>query len=182
MLSAGGSRIAETRFYAPGGRSFAVPSRAFGGNGFALSLSRAEMDMRLLRRARSAGVTVFEDSNVNAVSTREGRIVELSARCGTGDTLNVGADLFVDATGRAGVLTKLAAKSETDRKRSNRPNRSLYIGFKAHLKGQPLKGDVRDLPVPGGYGGLSPIEAGQANHCFLSGPPPRGSSEETPTR
>ncbi|MDQ3798198.1 MAG: FAD-dependent oxidoreductase, partial [Acidobacteriota bacterium] len=49
MLAAGGERIAKTVFYEPGGKSVAVPSEWFyqGGAG-ALSLSRAEMDFRLL--------------------------------------------------------------------------------------------------------------------------------------
>src|SRR5687767_15794001 len=60
MLAAGGERIYETHFYDRRGRGFAVPSGAFEGVGYALSLSRSEMDVRLLTRARESGVNVLE--------------------------------------------------------------------------------------------------------------------------
>src|SRR6476619_7300040 len=53
MLGRGGARISKTAFYAPSGRSVEVPSIWFGTGGTALSLSRAEMDFRLLERARA---------------------------------------------------------------------------------------------------------------------------------
>src|SRR5215210_6248074 len=56
MLSAGGERILETVFYAPNGNSVSVPSQWFGGGlQGALSLSRAEMDFRLMEKAKNAG-------------------------------------------------------------------------------------------------------------------------------
>lgn len=168
MLLAGGDRIGETRFYAPGGRSFGVSSRSFYGRGFALSLSRAEMDMRLLDRAKSLGVAVFEDSSVNAISTNKGRIVNLSARCGNGEKLDVSADLFVDATGRSRILSKLIAKNERGQHEKASANRSLFVGFKSHLKNAcPARNTCEIYLFPGGYGGLSPIEVGLTNHCFL---------------
>src|ERR1043165_733123 len=57
MNEAGGARASQTVFYAPSGRGLAVPSAWFGGGeGGALGLSRAEMDARLLARAKEAGV------------------------------------------------------------------------------------------------------------------------------
>ncbi len=60
MLAAGGERIYETHFYDRRGKGFAVPSGVFDGVGYALSLSRSEMDARLLTRARESGVNVLE--------------------------------------------------------------------------------------------------------------------------
>lgn len=168
MLAAGGSRIAETRFYAPAGRSFSVSSGAFRGHGFALGLSRADMDNRLLQQAKSAGVTVYENSTVNAVSTGNRRIVHLTARRGNGEMFDVPADLFVDATGRMHVLSKFLEKNETGRHGRAAPDRSLFVGFKSHLKGAAIaKGTCEIYLFPGGYGGLSPVEVGLTNHCFM---------------
>ena len=168
MISAGGARITETRFYAPGGRSFRVSSGSFHGQGFALSLSRAEMDMRLLDRAKSLGVAVFEDTAANAVSLSGDRIVKLTARRGNGERFEISADLYVDATGRSRVLSKLITKNEGGRNGRSAANKSLCVGFKSHLKGANVgKGTCEIYLFPGGYGGLSPIEDGLANLCFM---------------
>lgn len=168
MLAAGGTRIDETRFYAPGGRSFSVSSGAFHGHGFALGLSRAEMDNRLLQRAKSVGVSVYEDSIVNAVSTSNGRIAGLTARRGNGEMFDVPADLFVDATGRARVLSKLLEKNKSGRPVRTVPGRSIFVGFKSHLKGAAIANGTCEIYLfPGGYGGLSPVEVGLTNHCFM---------------
>src|ERR671917_591687 len=69
MSRGGGARVSETVFYAPSGRGVSVPSAWFGGRGGgALGLSRAEMDARLLARAREVGVTVFEEASLVAPS------------------------------------------------------------------------------------------------------------------
>ncbi|MBA3805159.1 MAG: FAD-dependent monooxygenase, partial [Acidobacteria bacterium] len=53
MMLAGGAEISATNFYARRGASVSVPSEWFGaGHAGALGLSRAEMDERLLKRAR----------------------------------------------------------------------------------------------------------------------------------
>lgn len=168
MLSAGGERITETRFYAPGGRSFAVSSRSFHSDGFALSISRAKMDVLLMDRAKSLGVKVFEDSSVNGVSMNEDHIENLTVRRGNGEKLDITSDLYVDATGRARVLSKLVEKQCRNGNDRNTANKSLFVGFKSHLNGAKAEKGVCEIYLfPGGYGGLSPIGFGLANHCFL---------------
>lgn len=168
MLSGGGDQITETRFYAPGGGSFAVSSGSFHGDGFALSLSRAKMDMILLDRAKSLGVNVFEDSSVNAVSMNNEQIDNLTARRGNGKRFEIAADLFVDATGRSRVLSKLIEKQHRTRNERTAEHRSLYVGFKSHLRGAKVeKGACEIYLFPGGYGGLSSVGVGLTNHCFL---------------
>lgn len=168
MLSAGGERIIETRFYEPGGRSFGVSSRSFNGDGFALSLSRSEMDMCMLDRAKSVGVKVFEGCTAVAVSVDKGQIKNLTARRNSGEKFVTSADLFVDATGRSCVLAKLAAKNEPSRVERTIAPKSLFVGFKSHLKGARVeKGSCEIYLFPGGYGGLSPVAIGLTNYCFL---------------
>lgn len=168
MLSAGGERITETRFYEAGGRSFGVSSGSFRGQGFALSLSRAEMDLRLLDKAKSIGVAVYEDSSATAVSVIKDRVANLTVRRGNGERFEIAADLFVDATGRAGVLSKLAAKNEDRQRKRAEANKSLFVGFKSHVSGaKAAKATCEIYLFPGGYGGVSPIEVGLTNHCFL---------------
>lgn len=166
MLSGGGERIAETRFYAPGGRSFGVSSGAFHGQGFALSLSRAEMDMRLLDRAKALGVIVHEDAGVNGVTVDKNKLLGLTIRRGNGEKAEIAADLFVDATGRSRILSKLAAKKNEDERETVR--RSLFVGFKTHLQGASVAKNTCEIySFTGGYGGLSPVEIGLTNYCFL---------------
>ena len=77
MLAAGGERVYETRFFDRRGRNFAVPSSVLDGGGFALSLSRYEMDRRLLDKARTMGVDVLEGVKASQVPLNGGRAVGL---------------------------------------------------------------------------------------------------------
>jgi flavin-dependent dehydrogenase len=166
MLSAGGDRIYETRFFETRGRSITVPTRWFGGGNFALSLSRAEMDHRLLERAREVGVEVLEGTAITGLECENGSIVKMKARSADRDELYLGADIFIDATGRARVLAKLAAKQ--DYGRSPMSTRPAIVGFKAHMTNAELPKRLCEIySFAGGYAGLSNIEDGLANLCFL---------------
>src|SRR3954469_24663991 len=88
MEQGGGARVSETVFYAPSGRGVAVPSAWFGGHGGdALGLSRAEMDARLLARAREVGVTVIEEAGLASLIV-EGASVRGVRLHAEGDKLN----------------------------------------------------------------------------------------------
>ncbi|MDQ1524732.1 MAG: hypothetical protein QOE47_2656, partial [Pyrinomonadaceae bacterium] len=77
MTSAGGARVGETIFFARSGRRVGVPSAWFGAEAAgdvdtatasgALGLSRAEMDQRLMLRARALGVEVLEETQVTGL-------------------------------------------------------------------------------------------------------------------
>ncbi len=67
MLEVGGDRITETVFYEPNGKSVSVPSEWFGNIQGALSLSRAEMDFRLMEKAKQCGVNVLEETSVTDI-------------------------------------------------------------------------------------------------------------------
>jgi len=166
MLSAGGDHISETRFYSPSGKNVAVPSEWFGG-GFALSLSRAEMDDRLMRRTREMGVNTLEETSAIGLRAEKGRILAVITRNNEGAS-EVPADLFIDATGRARVLEKLAEKHLSRAAAKHQSARPRVVGFKNHFRGVSLeKGACEIYFFRGGYGGLSYVEQGAANFCFL---------------
>ena len=167
MLAAGGDRISETRFFETGGRSVTVPSSWFGDGDLALSLSRAEMDDQLLRRARDAGVDVLGAATVNRLVIDDNLVQKVIARSDDGRLTEIDADIFVDATGRAGALTKLLEKQ--DRKGPASPNKPAFVGFKAHIRNANLdKGVCEIYSFPGGYAGLSNVENDLGNLCFLT--------------
>ena len=184
MLAAGGERISQTVFYEPDGKSVAVPSEWFfeGGAG-ALSLSRAEMDLRLLEKAKSFGVRVLEETQAIGLLTENETVCGVKARAENGEIKEISADLTIDATGRARVLGKLAEKhfspqrhgdAEIFKKKQrtkDKGQRTKLVGFKTHLKKAEIAGGVCEIYFfRGGYGGLSRIENNLANHCFLIQP------------
>jgi flavin-dependent dehydrogenase len=160
LLSAGGDRILETRFYAPGGKSVTVPTEWFSLDQTALGLSRAEMDRQLLERARQSGVRVLEETQVVGLLNDDGRICGVKTK-----SAELYADLMIDATGRSRVLGKLAEK-QIPHPKSKTQNR--LVGFKTHLSDVEMEpGRCEIYFFRGGYGGLNYVEKGMGNHCFL---------------
>src|ERR1041384_2286353 len=90
MDAAGGARLSTTDFYTRRGRKVSVPSAWFGPDAWvgnaqteanapgaphdALGLSRAEMDHRLLLRARAVGVEVLEEAQGCGLIIEAGRV------------------------------------------------------------------------------------------------------------
>jgi flavin-dependent dehydrogenase len=164
MLDAGGDRIAETRFFETGGRSITVPTDWFGRGDFAISLSRAEMDHRLLERARAVGVDVLEETSVTGVEYENGRVSAVRARSEDGSTTEIAADLFVDATGRSRVLSR-SIERQNENAKHVKPS---LVGFKTHVRDADLERGVCEIySFAGGYAGLSHVEGDVANLCFL---------------
>ncbi|MCD9185835.1 MAG: NAD(P)/FAD-dependent oxidoreductase [Pyrinomonadaceae bacterium] len=168
MFSVGGDRIAETVFYAPNGKNVSVSSEWFNAEAQnALSISRAEMDFRLLERAKKVGVKILEETQVVGLLSENGKICGVKAKNKRAETFEIAADLTIDATGRANVLGKSAEKAEGQRSKV-KGRRSKLVGFKTHLKNVRLeKGRCEIYFFRGGYGGLSFVENNLANHCFL---------------
>ncbi|QQS39808.1 MAG: NAD(P)/FAD-dependent oxidoreductase [Acidobacteriota bacterium] len=163
--AAGGDPIRETVFYALNGNSAVVRSEWFhGSGGAALGLSRAEMDHRLLEAARHAGAAVIEGASVCGAHLEGGRVAAVEVRFEDGRRETVEGSIFVDATGRQRVLAKYAS---ADRSKKRRRPPSL-VGFKAHFSDVGMQpGRCEIYFFRGGYGGLSFVEGGRANHCFL---------------
>ncbi|HEV8592595.1 MAG TPA: NAD(P)/FAD-dependent oxidoreductase [Pyrinomonadaceae bacterium] len=165
MRASGGARILETRFYDRKERSITVPSKWFHSGANALSLSRLRMDECLLDAAKTEGVEVHEDTAAIRVAVENEHLAELVVRGEAGER-SIEGDIFIDATGRASVLAKLLAKAS----RKGKPNlaKPPYVAFKGHLAADNLGRDVCEIySFDGGYGGLSPVEHGLANLCFI---------------
>jgi flavin-dependent dehydrogenase len=164
MMTAGGARLTQTVFYSRGGRSVNVPSEWFSSQPGALGLSRAEMDHKLLERAREAGVEVLEDTQACGLIIEERRLrgVHLKSSDVVSDAT---ALVSIDATGRTRAL---ARRLNGDRKRSKK-SRPPFVAFKAHLEdARVAEGACEIYFYPGGYGGLSSVENGLSNLCFIA--------------
>jgi flavin-dependent dehydrogenase len=127
------------------------------------------MDLRLLQRAKQLGVDVHERSIAKALRIQNGEIrgidvagVESRAISG------IDADLVVDATGRARVLSKLITRSGIGPAKISQNRSASLIAFKTLFRSVDIDpGRCNIFSFPGGYGGLSNIESGLVNLCFL---------------
>jgi flavin-dependent dehydrogenase len=193
----GGERVSETVFYAPSGRCVSVPSEWFGrrGGGDALGLSRAEMDARLLERAREAGVRVLEGASLTGVVADGGRVRGLRLQTREAGAREFRARVTLDATGRQRALVRRAGRELTragvessgegrgvvaafeEGARAGEGARGSggirgpgrLVAFKAHLEGaRGAQGVCEIYFYRGGYGGLSPVEGGLSNLCFIA--------------
>lgn len=163
MFAAGPATLAETVFYSRNGSKVSVPSSWFGSDGLALGLSRAEMDERLLRRAEDVGVHVLEDAHVTDLIFEKEQVSGVTIKAGSrAETYR--AAITIDATGRTRALARRLPVAK-----SAKLKRPPMIAFKAHLE--------NTLVAPGaceiyfyrrGYGGLSSIENGLSNLCFIA--------------
>lgn len=165
MLAAHPARLSETVFYSRKGKSVTVPSAWFGAGGIALGLSRAEMDERLLRRASEVGAHVLEDAQVVNLIFESGRVRGVSVKT-AGTEAHYQAPLTVDATGRTRALARIARQACKIR---SRLRRAPLVAFKAHLEDTRVEPGACEIYFyRGGYGGLSTIENGINNLCFIA--------------
>lgn len=152
--------ISETVFYSSRGHQVTVPSSWFGGR-MALGLSRAVMDDVLLRKAVEVGVEVVEGASVVGPRINTDSVHGLKIKTGI-DELELEAPLTIDATGRARILAR-----KLNHAHKQKPK---LIAFKAHFQNTrvaPLACEI--YFYKGGYGGLSSIESGESNLCFIIG-------------
>src|SRR3989440_5530073 len=160
-----GAALSETVFYARSGNGVSVPSLWFGA-GDAVGMSRAEMDQRLLQRARDVGVTVLEETQAVGLVTEDGRVKGAHFKA-NGDRVRYEAPITIDATGRGCVLAR-RLQSETQSS-ARKKRRAPMVAFKAHLEGAQLAPGACEIYFyRGGYGGLSSIEGGLSNLCFIA--------------
>ncbi len=161
---AGGAAYVETVFFSRNGRGAAVESSWFGTAGStAIGLSRAEMDLRLMNRAKAAGVTVREGAAVTGLIFDDEKVAGIKLKSKDGAESAVTATLTVDATGRARSLARRAEKSSE----AKRPAR--FVAFKTHLSGATVDPGACELyAYRGGYGGCNAVEKGLHNLCFIA--------------
>lgn len=170
MMTAGGVKITETVFYTQSGRSLSVPSKWFGASAAvnattALGLSRAEMDRRLLLRAREAGVEVCEETQATGLVKEGRRVAGVNLKMSGEEARSVFSRVTIDATGRGRALSRLLEKEES---RTMPKPRAALVAFKAHLEGaRNTDGQCEIYSYRGGYGGLSNVENSLGNLCFI---------------
>src|SRR6185295_691257 len=163
MSAAGGASVFETVFYSRRGNSVAVPSEWFVTGSQALGLSRSEMDHQLLERAKSAGVTVLEEAHASRLICERKEVRGIRVKRGQA-TDDYEARITIDATGRTHTLAR-----HLDSPRPNqRKNINPLVAFKAHLlSARVAPGACEIYFYKGGYGGLSVVEGGVSNLCFI---------------
>ena len=163
MSAAGGASVSETVFYSRRGNSVAVPSEWFVTGSQALGLSRSEMDHQLLERAKSAGVTVLEEAHASRLICEGEEVRGIRVKRGQA-TEDYEALITIDATGRTRTLAR-----HLDSPRPNqRKNINPLVAFKAHLlSARVAPGACEIYFYKGGYGGLSAVEGGVSNLCFI---------------
>ncbi|HZE73539.1 MAG TPA: NAD(P)/FAD-dependent oxidoreductase [Pyrinomonadaceae bacterium] len=165
MDSSTPARLTETVFYSSKGHRISVPTEWLTASAPALGLSRAEMDHKLLQQARRLGVTVLEEASVTDVL--ESRNCVSGVRVKTAEKIvDYHSPVTIDATGRTrAVLRKLS----TPDGRKARVARARLIAFKVHLRNARVADEACEIySYRGGYGGLSNIERGLSNLCFIA--------------
>ena len=152
--------ITETVFYSTRGHRVTVPSSWFGPR-VALGLSRAVMDDVLLQRAAEAGVTIIENANVVGPRITGDSVSGLKIKVGS-EEQEFQAPLTIDATGRARILARKVNQSYKQKPK--------LVAFKAHFQNTRVAPGACEIYFyPGGYGGLSSVEGGASNLCFIAG-------------
>jgi flavin-dependent dehydrogenase len=163
MLACNPATLTETVFYSRRGHRISVPSGWFATRS-ALGLSRAEMDHNLLRRAAAVGTDVLENATVTDVIDCDDRICGLRIR--TNDEERAyHAKITIDATGRPRILSR---KVHDDAGEKPPRERARLVAFKAHFANTSVApGACEIYSYRRGYGGISTIEKGLSNVCFI---------------
>lgn len=151
VLAAGAHPIHRTVVTSPSG---ALWAHALPGTG--LGLSRLRLDALLIARVREAGAEVQEGcvaervegglDNGFTVHTREGALA---------------CRLVLGAYGKRTTLDRRLGRACISQT-------SPYVAFKGHFEGQGLTDEVALHGIPGGYCGLSRIEGGRVNACWIT--------------
>jgi len=164
MLAAGAQKIARASLIVASGKSVqARISKMSDYASWAMSLSRARFDQILFDRAREAGAECLEGVAVNGCAFDGGgprRVEALSLKDGA--RVSFEAPAIIDASGRNSRLM-VGRRERIAGRRGSR----LYA-LKAHFNGvQGIDDQVELYFFPQGYGGLSPVEDGLVNLCFI---------------
>jgi len=164
MLAAGAQKIERLTLIAPTGRAVHTSIAEMSGeSSWAMSLSRARFDHILFARAREAGAACLEGVAVRNCELERSGVRNVEAMTlSDGKAVRFRAPLVIDASGRNSRLMV----RPTERSGGRRGSR-LYA-LKAHLEGvEGIEEQVELYFFPQGYGGLSRVEDGLVNLCFI---------------
>ena len=148
------ARIQSVRLTAPGGTIWEAQLTAPG-----WGLSREVLDASLAQRARSLGVQVQEGTTINNVLGNLKDGFELAGRTQSGQ-LTVQTRTVISAHGKRANIDRVLGRSFFNRSEP-------FMAIKAHFSGPALPERVELHAFPGGYCGISEIEAGNHNACLL---------------
>ena len=165
ILSAGAQKLTRLSLVVESGKSVHTPIAAMSEIGdWALSLSRARFDQILFERARQAGADCREGVAVKECIIKDGQAGGVEAlSLGEGVPMRFSAPLILDASGRNSRLMV----NRSERVAGGRGSR-LYA-LKAHMANVEGLGEQVELYFfPQGYGGLSRVEDGMVNLCFIA--------------
>jgi flavin-dependent dehydrogenase len=179
LLSAGAQKILRVSLVVASGKSVQTLVAGMSDEAdWAMSLSRAVFDQVLFDRARESGSTCLEGIAVSGCAFDDrgiGRVEALSLK--EGARVSFEAPVILDASGRNSRL--MVDKVE---RVAGRHGSRLYA-LKAHFNDvQGINDQVELYFFPQGYGGLSLVEDGLVNLCFIvseralksaAGDPPR---------
>jgi menaquinone-9 beta-reductase len=123
--------------------------------GIALGLSRYQLDLILMRRAEAVGATCQDGTTVTTIA----------GDLQTGFTVTTSQDTFrakmvIGAYGKRSGLDRSLTRPFMQRP-------SPFVACKAHYTGIELPSVVELHAFPGGYCGLSQIESGRVNVCWI---------------
>ncbi len=163
IAAAGGTDLSETMFFARNGKGVSVESAWFGNAGtLALGLSRAEMDLKLLERARVCGVDVREETSVTGTVIKNERVTGIKLKSKDNIETTISAKLTIDATGRTRALARRFEKVAVKQP-------AKFVAFKTHLRGARVMPAACEIYVyRGGYGGCNRVEDDLYNLCFIA--------------
>ena len=150
VMAAGPHSIEHVSVTGPRGPSFAADLP-----GTALGLSRYTLDPILLRAAEAAGVQVADATLVHDVSGGLEQGFTVATATGT-----VRARVVVGAYGKRGRVDRSLQRAFLART-------TPFVAFKTHFDGVAVPAAVELHAFPGGYCGLSHIEGGRANACWI---------------
>ena len=164
ITAAKGTDLAETIFFARNGKGVSIRSEWFGkADSMALGLSRAEMDERLLKRARDLGVDVREETTAVGLIMAEDKVCGVKTRCKDGEEIQILARVTVDATGRSRSLARRLDKLIYPKTAAD------FVAFKTHLRNANIRSGACEIyAYRGGYGGCNRVENDLYNLCFIA--------------
>ncbi|ELS34205.1 MULTISPECIES: NAD(P)/FAD-dependent oxidoreductase [Pseudanabaena] len=151
VLKVGAHPIHRAYLTTSGGASFrsSLPSTALG-------LSRYQLDLILFQRAQDLNVTCLDNTKVTNVTGNLEAGFQVHTNKG-----NFSGRLVLGAFGKRSSLDRIL-----DRPFSQK--RSPWIAYKGHFTGVDIKDAIELHSFPNGYCGLSQIETGEINVCWIA--------------